>query len=196
MRLMKHVPLAAVVALMAMTMPSVAQQMKPERDDCATAQDCVDGSDQRRDNQRRMRDKDDDSRADRRARQRKEAEAGDNKRGRRFDDDDGDRRRQARSGWRYDSDKHRRRAQRDSRFRYEYGGYWYEQPYWTGTVYYDDDYGISCRQGRRIVDRRYNRVRVIECNGRTFTYVGRRQGDTYRVSVSSRTGRIIGERPI
>jgi hypothetical protein len=33
-------------------------------------------------------------------------------------------------------------------------------------------------------------VRTLECQGRIFTYLGRRHGDTYRILVNSRTGRI------
>ena len=53
-------------------------------------------------------------------------------------------------------------------------------------------YRIGCGQGRAIVAERFNRVRVVECNGSTYTYLGHRQGDTYRVLLNARTGRIVG----
>lgn len=53
-------------------------------------------------------------------------------------------------------------------------------------------YRVSCGEGREIVAERFNRVRVVECNGGTYTYLGRSQGDTYRILVNARTGRIVG----
>jgi hypothetical protein len=50
---------------------------------------------------------------------------------------------------------------------------------------------VSCGEGRAIVrDRGFNRVRTIECRGATFTYLGRRHGNDYKVMVNARTGRI------
>ena len=101
---------------------------------------------------------------------------------------------QSKSDWNYDSRKHKRRRNRDDRFRFEFGGFWYPEPYWGYG--YSMHYGISCRDGREIlIDRGFRRVSVIECRGGTFTYLGRRHGDTYRVLVSSRTGRIVSVRP-
>jgi hypothetical protein len=51
---------------------------------------------------------------------------------------------------------------------------------------------LSCGAGRAIVAERFNRVRVIECRGATYTYLGRRQGDTYRILFNPRSGRIVG----
>jgi len=93
------------------------------------------------------------------------------------------------SNWKFDSNRHERRRHRDDRFRFHFGGFWYPQPFWLG-------YGLvsprlSCGEGRAIVrDRGFNRVRALECQGRTFTYLGHRRGDTYRILVNSRTGRI------
>lgn len=93
------------------------------------------------------------------------------------------------SKWRFDSNRHERRHHRDDRFRFYFGGFWYPQPYWRG-------YGLviprlSCGEGRAIVrDRGFNRVRTLECQGRTYTYLGHRHGDTYRILVNARTGRI------
>ena len=91
--------------------------------------------------------------------------------------------------WRFDSNRHERRRHRDHRFRFHFGGFWYPQPYWLryGLV----SPRLSCGEGRAIVrDRGFNRVRILECQGRTFTYLGHRRGDTYRILVNSRTGRI------
>ncbi|MCB1377877.1 MAG: hypothetical protein KDK89_05850 [Alphaproteobacteria bacterium] len=50
---------------------------------------------------------------------------------------------------------------------------------------------ISCRQGFRIVDRRFYRVRVVECSGRTYRYIGWRRGHRYLIHVSAYSGRIV-----
>ena len=113
--------------------------------------------------------------------------------------DDNDRRdakREARRGdWKYDSKRHHRSRNKDARFRYYYGGYWYLEPYWTLPIY---GLGrVSCGEGRAIVDDSgFNRVRTIECSGGTYTYAARRQGDSYRVSLNSRTGEIVRVRPM
>jgi hypothetical protein len=93
--------------------------------------------------------------------------------------------------WKFDSNRHERRHRKDDRFRFYFGGFWYPQPYWLG-------YGlpvnprISCFEGRAIVDARgFNRVRTLECRGATYTYLGRRHGDDFRVLLNARTGRII-----
>jgi hypothetical protein len=73
-----------------------------------------------------------------------------------------------------------------------------------GWRYYDGygwyDYGrhgefrghrnrLTCNQARRLVDRRYNRVKVRECNGRTYTFRAvTRNGNRVTVYVNSRTG--------
>jgi hypothetical protein len=93
--------------------------------------------------------------------------------------------------WRFDSSRHQRRRSKDATFRFYFGGYWYPEPYWE--VYsVRPRYRVSCGEGREIVAERFNRVRVVECNGGTYTYLGRSQGDTYRVLVNARTGRIVG----
>ena len=103
--------------------------------------------------------------------------------------------RQAQGDWKFDSSKHQRRRHKDNTFRFYFGGFWYPQPYWHG-------YGlaigprISCGEGRAILrDRGFNRVRIIECSGRTYTYFGRRHGDSFRVLLNSRNGRIVGVNP-
>jgi hypothetical protein len=50
---------------------------------------------------------------------------------------------------------------------------------------------ISCDEGREIVSvRGYYSVRAIECRGDTYTYLGRRKGDSFKVAVNPMTGRI------
>lgn len=103
--------------------------------------------------------------------------------------------RHAQSDWKFDSNRHERRRHKDDKFRFFFGGFWYPVPYWQGAYGYGPS-RISCGEGRYIVDRRFNRVRTIECRGSTYTYLGRRDGDTWRVTVSARSGRIISVRPI
>jgi hypothetical protein len=93
--------------------------------------------------------------------------------------------------WRFDSSRHQRRRSKDATFRFYFGGYWYPEPYWE-TYSVRPRYRVSCGEGREIVAERFNRVRVVECNGGTYTYLGRSQGDTYRILVNARTGRIVG----
>jgi hypothetical protein len=92
--------------------------------------------------------------------------------------------------WRFDSSRHQRRRSKSATFRFYLNGYYYDQPYWE--VYSVRRGRVSCGEGRAIVSERFNRVRVVECNGGTYTYLGRRQGDTYRIILNARTGRIVG----
>lgn len=94
-----------------------------------------------------------------------------------------------RGDWKFDSSRHQRRRSKDATFRFYFGGYWYPQPYWE---VYSIGGRVSCGEGRAIVAARFNRVRVVECRGGTYTYLGRRQGDTYRILLNARTGRIVG----
>jgi hypothetical protein len=101
------------------------------------------------------------------------------------------------SAWQFDPKKHERRRKKDDRFRFEFGGFWYSEPYW----WYDYDYGrvyrVSCSEGRlALLERGFRRVRPINCRGRTYTYLARRAGDTFRILLHSRTGRILSVRPI
>ncbi len=99
--------------------------------------------------------------------------------------------------WKYDSNRHDRRRSKNSQFRFYFGGFYYAQPYWAGETYGVQSYRVSCGEGRSIVDENgYNRVRAIECGGRTFTYLGRRNGDTFKVFLNSRTGRIVGRQEV
>ena len=62
----------------------------------------------------------------------------------------------------------------------------------TLNLGYGGFYGrnITCRQGWRIVERRFNHVRARDCKGSRFDYSGRRNGKWYIIGVDSRTGRI------
>ena len=97
--------------------------------------------------------------------------------------------------WVYDPNRHQRRHHRDSKFRFYFGGFWYPEPYWDEPYdYYDDDYEpyrVSCREGAEIVAERFARVRILDCGGRVYTYLGRRYGETFEIELSSRTGRIL-----
>jgi hypothetical protein len=55
-----------------------------------------------------------------------------------------------------------------------------------------ESYGISCEEGRDGVrDSGFYKVRVISCDGRRYTYKGRRNGNPYVIRVSRRSGEII-----
>jgi hypothetical protein len=102
---------------------------------------------------------------------------------------------QAQGDWKYDPGKHQRRRHKDDTFRFYFGGFWYQQPYWQ--VYGLVGGRIGCAEGRSIVrERGFYRVRTVECEGRAYTYIGRRHGDTFQVLVSARSGRIIDINPI
>ena len=104
-----------------------------------------------------------------------------------------DRKREANRDWSYDANRHHRSRNKDDRYRYYYGGYWYLEPYWNFPV----SSRVSCGEGREIInDSGFYRVRTIECSGRTFTYAARRHGDVFRVTLNSRTGDIVGVRPM
>jgi hypothetical protein len=103
-------------------------------------------------------------------------------------------RRHAQSDWQFDPKKHRRHRHRSDDFRFELGGYWYPEPYWTYGI---RSYRIGCGEGRAIVrNHGFYRVRPVECDGRTYTYIGRRHGETFQVLLSARSGRIIDINPI
>lgn len=97
----------------------------------------------------------------------------------------------------FDGRRQERRRNKSLNFQFYFGGFYYPQPYWQ---YRNDRYGynrISCAEGRRIVaERGYNRVRIVECNGRQFTYTGRRYGIDYRFGLNSRSGVVVSRREI
>lgn len=68
---------------------------------------------------------------------------------------------------------------------YDYGRYgdFHRRPY-------RDNGWLSCRQARRLVDRSgYDRVRVVECYGRTYTFSAvNRRGRLVTIYVNARSG--------
>lgn len=61
----------------------------------------------------------------------------------------------------------------------------------------DENDGISCWEGRRIVrEAGYRGVATITCYGEIYRYRGWKRGHQWRVSVDSDTGRIIRVRPL
>ena len=96
----------------------------------------------------------------------------------------------AQKKWRYDRSRHGERfRKRDRNHRFHFGGFWYAQPFWTFGVYPLAVDRLSCAEARRIVDRRFNRVRTIECRGATYTFRAvNRNGRRVVVTVNARTG--------
>lgn len=73
--------------------------------------------------------------------------------------------------------------------RFEFGEYLPSEPAWAAG-------GISCRSGQKIVSNRgFYGVRIAECSGRTFRYVGWYHGDSFTVFVNSHSGHITGVGP-
>jgi hypothetical protein len=106
--------------------------------------------------------------------------------------------RRTKQAWKFDNNRHERRRYKDNRFRFYFDGFWYPRAYWDD--YYYDDYimpsRVSCREGAEIVSERFARVRIVECDGRVYTYLGRRRGDTFEIKLNSRTGRIVDAQEI
>ena len=104
----------------------------------------------------------------------------------------------ANSGWKYDRKKHKRRKHRNKWFPYYYGGFYYPERYWLvdrDPYYSVDPSRVSCSEGRDIVrENGYGSVRTVECVGTTYTYLGRRSGGTYRITVNAQTGKIISRK--
>lgn len=74
-----------------------------------------------------------------------------------------------------------------------YDGYgWYDYGRYGdfNRRYYRERNWMSCREARRLVDRSgYDRVRVIECNGRTYTFSAlNRRGRMVTIYVNARSG--------
>jgi len=107
-----------------------------------------------------------------------------------------------------DFDRYRRRHDNSADFNVHFGVPFYSYRVAPGWRYYDGygwyDYGrwgdvrrhrgdrLSCDAARRLVDRSgYDRVRTVECNGRTYTFKAlNRKGNRVTVYVNSRTGSI------
>jgi hypothetical protein len=183
--------------------PTQSQQ-KIERggdNDCGNNEDCTQGSKNRVERKRQggeqdqIGDNDQDQGANRK-KKRLRAESDDmDMQG---DGNRSENRREARRDWSYDSQRHKRSRNKDATFRFYFGGYYYPERYWDEPVIVLSTRGrVSCREGRRIVDNSgFNRVRTVECDGRNYTYMGRRHGDDFRVVLNSRNGRIVSVREL
>jgi hypothetical protein len=56
---------------------------------------------------------------------------------------------------------------------------------------------LTCRKARLfLLGQGFYRISPLDCQGRTFTYLARRNGDTVRILVDSRYGRIISTNPL
>lgn len=79
-------------------------------------------------------------------------------------------------------------------------GYNYAYPYNSyGYGYYKrrpyGGYRISCNSARRMLQRNgYHDVAARDCGGSVYNFIARRNGHTYKVAVSSRTGQVVGRR--
>ena len=61
----------------------------------------------------------------------------------------------------------------------------------------DEEVGISCREGRRIVaSRGFRDVRPLDCGSRTLVYTARQRGEPVEITVSARNGRIVSVQPL
>lgn len=70
-----------------------------------------------------------------------------------------------------------------------HGGY----PVYTSNY----DSGISCSEGRWVVKSAgYKKVKTDECNGKRFTYIGKKHGDYFAVQVSRWSGNIVSVSPL
>lgn len=60
------------------------------------------------------------------------------------------------------------------------------------NIGYGGFYGrnISCWNGKRIVDRRFNRVVATDCKGSSYAYRGWRNGKRYLIILDARSGYI------
>ena len=100
---------------------------------------------------------------------------------------------QTNTRWKFDPNREERRHHKDAKFRFLFNGFWYPSPYWTMEYGYGAPNGISCGAGRAAVSSQgFYHVRVVECQGRTYTYLGSRHGRTFQIIVSSRSGRVVG----
>ena len=101
-------------------------------------------------------------------------------------------------GWQYDPRRHHRQNFGDNVFRFNFGGFYYDQPYWQQSQPdwqqsqpYRNYYRISCAQGRSIVAANgFNHVGTISCGGLNYTYQASRFSHRYTVNVNSRRGTI------
>lgn len=79
-----------------------------------------------------------------------------------------------------------------------YGPGYYDDPGFDRPYYRPyDRFRISCWEGRDSVrEAGFRNVRAIDCNGSRYSYEARRRGDSFIVSVNSRSGRIVSVREI
>ena len=65
------------------------------------------------------------------------------------------------------------------------------------TDYSDYNSGVSCSEGRWVVKSAgYKKVTTDECNGKRFTYIGKKYGDYFAVQVSRWSGNIVSVSPL
>ncbi len=61
----------------------------------------------------------------------------------------------------------------------------------------EENVGVSCREGRRIVaSRGFRDVRPVDCGSRTLVYTARQRGEPVEITVSARDGRIVSVEPL
>ena len=71
--------------------------------------------------------------------------------------------------------------------------YYYE----PRPVYHQPRYRLTCGQvARNLRNNGYRNIQPQDCSGRRFSFVGWRHGEPFLISVSSRSGRVIGRRPL
>jgi hypothetical protein len=72
--------------------------------------------------------------------------------------------------------------------------YYYDEP---RRVYYQPRYRLSCGQAvRNLRHNGYRRIEPQDCSGSRYSFIAWRRGHPFVVSVSSRSGRIIGRSPL
>jgi hypothetical protein len=78
------------------------------------------------------------------------------------------------------------------------GGYYGPgYPVYPGTGVVVAPGKISCYQGvKRVQWRGFYNVKPMDCNGRSYSYRGRRGPDVFRISVNAYTGRVTSIRPL
>jgi hypothetical protein len=86
----------------------------------------------------------------------------------------------------------------DAGYRYDDGyGYDDEDVYRPRHRPRHDSWRVSCGEGREKVRwAGFRKVRPIDCDGRTYQYKARKNGDWYVVTVKSKNGRIVNVEPI
>lgn len=58
-------------------------------------------------------------------------------------------------------------------------------------------YRLSCRDVRRkLRNNGWRNVQAQDCEGRVYSFIARRHGDTYELRVNSRNGRVVSRNPL